>query len=251
MTEQDAQIAALIELHRGLERLGPGDAAFSRRILAGLPRLPAEPGIADLGCGAGSGALLLAEWFGMPVRAVDLSREFLDELEARAQQLGLAHLVEPIEADIGRLDWPAGAIDLLWSEGAAYNLGFATALRQWRPLLAPGGVAVISELSWFNDNIPAPARTYWEHAYPEIGSEADNAAHARAEGFEVLGVRRLPAAAWWNNYYGPLQARIDALHGQAGVVMQAVIRETEAEMALFRSYSDVYGYAFYLLRARD
>jgi SAM-dependent methyltransferase len=251
MTEQEAHVAALIELHRGLERQGPGDAAFSRQILAGLPRLPANPAIADLGCGAGAGALLLAEWVGVPVRAVDLSREFLDELEARAQRLGLAHLVEPIEADIGQLDWPAGSIDLLWSEGAAYNLGFATALRRWRPLLAPGGIAVISELSWFGDDIPAPARTYWEHAYPDIGGEAENIAHSGAQGFEVLGAHRLPAAAWWKNYYGPLQARIDALRGQADAAMQAVIRETEAEMALFRDYSDFYGYAFYVLRARD
>lgn len=250
MTEQDAEIAALIELHRGLERQGPGDAAFSRQILAGLPRLPANPAIADLGCGGGAGALLLAEWSGVPVRAVDLSRELLDELEARAQRRGLVHLVEPIEADIGQLDWSAGTIDLLWSEGAAYNLGFATALRRWRPLLAPGGIAVISELSWFGDDIPAPARTYWEHAYPEIGSEAENMAHARAQGFEVLGVHRLPAAAWWNNYYGPLQARIDALRGQADAAMQVVIHETEAEMALFRDYSDAYGYAFYVLQAR-
>ena len=251
MTEQDAQIAALIELHRGLERLGPGDAAFSRRILAELPHLPADPRIADLGCGAGAGALLLAEWFGTPVRAVDLSREFLDELEARAQWRGLAQLVEPIEADIGQLDWPAGSIDLLWSEGAAYNLGFATALRRWRPLLAPGGVAVISELSWFGDDIPAPARTYWAQACPGIGSEAENIARAGVEGFEVLGVRRLPAAAWWDNYYGPLEARIDAVRARADVVMQAVIRETEAEMALFRDHSEAYGYAFYVLRARD
>lgn len=251
MTEQDAQIAALIELHRGLERQGPGDAAFSRRILAELPCLPANPVLADLGCGAGAGVLLLAEWSGVPVRAVDLSREFLDELAARAQRRGVAHLVEPIEADIGRLDWSPGTIDLLWSEGAAYNLGFATALRRWRPLLAPKGVAVISVLSWFGDDLPAPARTCWEQAYPDIGSEADNIAHARAQGFEVLGVRRLPAAAWWDNYYGPLQARIDAVRGQADAVMQAVIRETEAEMVLFRDYSDVYGYAFYLLRARD
>ena len=251
MTQQDAQVAALIELHRGLERQGPGDAAFSRQILAGLPRLPPNPAVADLGCGAGAGALLLAEWFGVPVRAVDLSREFLDELEAHAQRRGLAHLVEPVEADIGRLDWPAGTIDLLWSEGAAYNLGFATALRRWRPLLAPGGVAVISELSWFSEDGPAPARAYWEHAYPDIGSEAENSAHAGAEGFDLLGVHRLPAAAWWNNYYGPLQARIEALRGQADAAMQAVIRETEAEMALFRAYSDFYGYAFYLLRARD
>jgi hypothetical protein len=33
-------------------------------------------------------------------------------------------------------------IDLLWSEGAAYNIGFANALATWAPALAPGGLRV-------------------------------------------------------------------------------------------------------------
>jgi len=39
------------------------------------------------------------------VRAVDFSRETLDELEVRAKQRGLEHLVETIECDMGSLDW--------------------------------------------------------------------------------------------------------------------------------------------------
>lgn len=249
MTEPDAQIAALIELHRGLERQGPGDLALAREILAELPGLLVEPRIADLGCGSGAGALLLAEWFGMPVRAVDLSREFLDELEVCAKQRGLGQLIEPIKADIGRLDWPAGSIDLLWSEGAAYNLGFTTALRRWRPLLAPGGIAVISELSWFGNEVPAPAREFWQSAYPRIGSEAENIARASAAGFGVLAVHRLAAESWWSSYYDPLQARIAELRPLADTTMLEVIGETEAEMALFRAHSAAYGYSFYVLRS--
>ena len=249
MTEQNPHIAALIELHRGLDRLGPGDEAFSRRILAGLPALPDRPRIADLGCGTGAGALLLAEWLDAPVRAVDLSSVFLADLEARAQVRGLAHLITTVEADIGQLEWPAGCLDLLWSEGAAYNLGFARALRTWGPLLAPGGIAVISELSWFTEDAPAPVRAYWQEAYPEIGSEAENMARAIDAGLEVLGVARLPTEAWWDNYYGPLRRRMAALGQHADPVMQEVIAETALEMSMLREYGDAYGYSFYLLRS--
>jgi cyclopropane fatty-acyl-phospholipid synthase-like methyltransferase len=136
-------IDALIELHRGLPREGPGDTAFARQLLRSLPPLPARPRIADLGCGSGAGALLLAAHFGVPVRAVDTAAVLLDELRERAAARGLAHLITPMLADMGALDWPPASLDLLWSEGAAYSLGFEQALTRWRPLLAAGGVAVV------------------------------------------------------------------------------------------------------------
>ncbi len=245
----DAALRALIELHRGLPRQGPGDGDFSRHLLALLPALPSSPRIADLGCGSGAAALLLAAHFNCPVRAVDLSRAFLDQLEAEAQRRDLAHLIHIEEADIGSLDWPDASLDLLWSEGAAYNLTFAGALRRWRPLLAAGGIAVVSELSWFTDAPPPSAREYWRNAYAHIGTEACNAQRAAAAGFDVLGIRRLPAQAWWDHYYDPLARRIEALKPSADAVMRAVMLESEAEMALFRHCADSYGYAFYLLRA--
>lgn len=248
-TPADEFLAALIELHRGLERMGPGDTQFSRALLASLPALPERPRIADLGCGAGAGALLLAETFAAPVVAVDLSRAFLDELAARAQTRGLAPLVRTVEGDFGALDWPEGSLDLLWSEGAAYHLTFAGAVRRWRPLLASGGLAVISELSWFTATPAAEARAFWDAAYPALASEAANAAEARRAGFEVLKVERLPAQAWWDNYYGPRRRRAEALGESTSAAMQAVLRGTAAEEALFRAHADDYGYSFYVLRA--
>jgi SAM-dependent methyltransferase len=241
-------IAALVAMHEGLERLGPGDEAFNLRILSRLPVLPNPPRIADLGCGTGAGALFLAAHFKAPVSAVDLSAAFLEYMKRRARERKLAHLIRPVVADMGNLGWPEASIDLLWSEGAAYNLTFAGALAAWRPLVAPGGVAVISELSWWESNPPAPARAFWETAYPAMGSEAANVGRAEAAGFKVLGVHRLPSAAWWDNYYGPLLQRIAAIRPSAGPVMQAVISETETEIELFRQYSGSYGYSFYLLQ---
>ncbi|MEO1147245.1 MAG: class I SAM-dependent methyltransferase [Cyanobacteria bacterium J06638_22] len=246
----DAQakyFAALTELHDGLECKGPGDADFSRNILGNLSTLPPKPRIADLGCGSGASALLLAQYFQSTVMAVDSSLAFIDELKARAKQLGLEHLVIPIHGDMAQLDWPVGSIDLLWSEGAAYNLGFEQALKTWRPLLTTSGIAVISEMSWFADDAPEPAIAYWQDAYPVMGTEAENIARAKRSGFSVLSTHRLPSQAWWVNYYEPLRERMQQL--EITPVTQSVIRETEEEMNLFEQFSDFYGYTFYVLQA--
>jgi SAM-dependent methyltransferase len=240
-------IDALIELHRGLPREGPGDTAFARQLLRSLPPLPARPRIADLGCGSGAGALLLAAHFGVPVRAVDTAAVLLDELRERAAARGLAHLITPMLADMGALDWPPASLDLLWSEGAAYSLGFEQALTRWRPLLAAGGVAVVSEMSWFTDTPPAAARDFWAAAYPTMGTESENERRARRAGYQPIDMRRLPAACWWTSYYGPLRARIAQL--APGTIDPAVLRETAEEMALFEAHSDAYGYVFYILAA--
>mgnify|MGYP006282216871 CR=1 FL=1 len=250
MTEpfnEGAYIAALIELHAGVEFKGPGDKDYSRALMAGLPGLPPNPRVADLGCGSGVATLLLAEHFGGVIKAVDLCEAFVEELRRDAAAAGLAGHVEAICADMGALDWPPASLDLIWSEGAAYNLGFERALTLWRTLLAPGGLAVISEMSWFSGERPAPAVEYWQAAYPAMASETENAAHARRTGFEVLDIRRLPAEAWWRNYYDPLKARMEQV--EPTPAMAAVIEETTMEMDLFRRYSDYYGYSFYVLRA--
>ncbi len=249
MEQHSDQIKALIELFSGLERQGPGDASFSRHILSILPALPQNPRIVDFGSGTGAGTLILAKWFNTRITAVDFSRPFLEELESHARAHGLDHLVRTVEGDMGNLEWPEASIDLLWSEGAAYNLTFEGALKVWRPLMVPGGIAVISEISWFASKIPEPCLKFWQNVYPEIADENENSKHARAAGFEVVGIHRLPSEAWWTNYYEPLDERMKTLRPAADPAMQEVIEETEVEIELFRKYSDIYGYSFYLLKA--
>ena len=249
MKEQEKYIKALIELHRGLERQGPGDTVFSNYIVSQIPELPSNPRIADIGCGAGVGALFLADKFRSKVRAVDISRDFLDELKDRAKKRGLEHFVETIECDMGGLDWKSETIDLLWSEGAAYNLTFKGALKAWRPLMAANGIAVISEMSYFTSEIPESVRVYWQKAYPTIGTESENSNHTNLSGFDILGIHRLPSNAWWDNYYGPLRENMNSYKHSEDSVMQAVIKETEEEMKLFEEHEKHYGYSFYIMKA--
>jgi len=249
MEEHDRYIQALIRLHLGLKRQGPGDSDYSNHMLSLIEELPANPRIVDIGCGTGAGTLLLADRFKLKVRAVGLSREFLDELLVRAKRRGLGHLVEVIECDMGSLDWEPETIDLLWSEGAAYNLTFEGALKSWRPFMATNGIAVVSELSYFTTDVPESVRAYWQDACPAIATESENSKHAISSGFELLGCHRLPSSAWWDNYYGPLRENIGSFKHSDDRVMQAVIGEMEEEMKLFEEHGELYGYSFYIMKA--
>ena len=249
MEDQKKYIQALVKLHLGIERQGPGDIDFSKYILSQIPDLPTHPRIADIGCGTGAGALFLADRFKSKVKAVDFSREFLDELINRAKQRGLEHLVEAIECDMGNLDWTPEFIDLLWSEGAAYNLTFKGALKAWRPFMAANGIAVISEISFFTNDVPKSVREYWQNAYPAIGTESENVGHVNSSGFEILGTHRLPSKAWWDNYYEPLLENMNSLKHSQDSIMQLVINETEEEIKLFKEHEKHYGYFFYIMKA--
>ena len=248
MEEQD-YIKALIVLHRGLKRQGPGDSEFSDFIIKQLPALPPKPRITDMGCGAGAGALILAKKYHTKVKAVDFSTEFLEQMMHQARQEGLEELIEPIACDMRELNWEPETIDLLWSEGAAYNLTFEGALKAWRPLMAAQGVAAISEMNYFSNDGSEIVRQYMKKAYPGIKTESKNADLINASGFEVLSMHRLPSKAWWDNYYDPLCKNIEALKDTGDAVMQIVINETEEEMKFFKKHQEDYGYTFYIMRA--
>ena len=248
MEEKNEYLQALIQLHQGLERQGPGDLDFSNHILSSIKELPPSPRIVDFGCGTGTGALFLAEKFELKVKAVDLSKEFLGELNKRAKQRGLEHLVETIQDDMGNLDWKTESIDLLWSEGAAYNLTFKGALKAWRPLMSVNGIAVISEMSYFASEVPEPVKAYWKEAYPDMATESENAEHAKSLGFDVLSIQRLPSKAWWDNYYEPLKKYMEPLKRSKNEATQSVVKETEEEIKLFEEYEEFYGYSFYVMK---
>lgn len=248
-SDASAIIDAMVALHGAMERQGPGDDAYTRRMLDRIPRLPPKPRIADMGCGTGASALVLAEALGTPVDCVDASSAFIATLKVRAEARGLDHLIQGHVGDMARYRHAGGPLDLLWSEGSAYNLTFAGALCAWRPILRTGAFAVISELTWFREERPEKVEAFWAEAYPHLADEPTNIARAQACGFEVLFTERLPSEAWHSGYYAPLSARADALFESATDAMRTVIEETRREIALFEEADDSLGYTFYGLRA--
>ncbi|MCJ0873201.1 bifunctional class I SAM-dependent methyltransferase/N-acetyltransferase [Streptomyces sp. AP-93] len=236
-------------MHRGLPRQSPGSEATTRHLLSLCGPLPERPRALDLGCGPGPSALLLAAEAGgrgADVIAVDLNDGFLDELRAAAAARGLADRIRAVKADMGDLPWPDGSFDLVWAEGSAYNIGFATALARWKRLLAPGGTLVLSECEWTVDEPSAGARAFWDVHYP-LHTTAQNLASVQAAGYQVLGVHLQPDSDW-AAYYGPLGERVAGAPEPAGPEAAAALGFVREEIDVRERYGHEYGYTAYVLR---
>jgi len=130
------------EVDHGL--LGPARAAWSRLLRGWLPPSPAR--VADLGCGTGSLAVLLAEQ-GYDVAGVDFSPEMLRRAHAKAVE----HAVE-VRLDLGDAGHPPldpGAYDVVLTRHVLWDLpDQVAAIGHWARLLRPGGRFVLVEGSW-------------------------------------------------------------------------------------------------------
>lgn len=240
--------SALFDLFEGLPRQAPGGATWTRAALARLPPLPHQPMVVDVGCGTGASTLVLAETLRTRILALDLHHPYLEQLRQRARRQELAHLIETRPGDMRALHIPAGSIDLLWCEGAVYVLGFAEALRLWRPLLAPRGLVVISDCTWLSTDRPREAVAFWSGAYPSMTDIGENVERARAAGYRVLDRIVLPPSAWWDGLYVPLLERMAQLRPTANAELREAIDAMEREIALFRRHSRAYGYVVYVMR---
>lgn len=242
----------MIALHRGLPRQAPGGREHTLRALSLVQDLPPRPRILDFGCGPGAQTIdLLQNTEGLGW-AVDLLPEFLDELRARADLAGVADRLTVVCGDMSAPppEITPQSFDLVWSEGAAYSMGFDDALKTWRRFLCPGGSIVVSELSAWGriDEAPAAVQSFFRTEYPRMRDDAANRAAFEAAGYELTGAFRLPVDAWWDPYYAPLSERLPSFEAAfAGDDLAGEIaRQTRLEIELFREHSDDYGYAFYI-----
>jgi hypothetical protein len=137
-------------------------------------------------------------------------------------------------------------IDLLWSEGAAYSIGFSNALATWAPALVPGGFAAISELSWLKDEAPESAKEFFRSGYPDMQSVQQNVALATRMGYRLLRTYTLPRDTWVDGYYDVLAPRAQALLEHQDPSVRAFAAETVREIEVFECSED--SYVFYVLQ---
>lgn len=62
----------------------------------------------------------------------------------------------------------------------------------------------LTEAVWFTETPPLRAKAAWERWNPAMGTMAQAAAVAQAQGFDVVEAFQVPSEAWWE-YYRPLE----------------------------------------------
>jgi trans-aconitate methyltransferase len=234
-------------LFGGMEKLGPGDNAHTLHVLRLLPNRPFRI-VVDAGCGTGRQTLALVKELGTVVHAVDSYEPFLNDLMRRAGEAKVEHLVQAHCMDMKEIPQLFQDIDLLWSEGAAYNIGFANALATWAPALSADGFAVASELSWLKERAPVAVREFFRSGYPGMQSVQQNRAATERAGYRVLTTYTLPRQAWVDGYYDILAPRAKALLDHPDSSVRDFAAETVREIEVFQCSEDSYGYVFYVLQ---
>lgn len=114
------------ELYESLPRQGPGNRACAARALALCCDLPPAPAVLDLGCGVGGQTLHLTELTSGSIVAVDSHAPSIERLHATVAMRGLIQRVRPLVGDMANPGLPPKSFDLVWSEGALYNIGIET-----------------------------------------------------------------------------------------------------------------------------
>ena len=242
------ELTLLADLHKAGLRQGPGSPDVTRRamVLAGLDgSRPLE--IADIGCGTGAASLELARMLDARITAVDFLPSFLDVLRQRAQAQGLGRIIT-LEASMDALPFTDASFDVIWSEGAVYNMGFEAGIAAWKRFLKPGGKLVLSEITWTTAARPQTITDYWTAQYPEIDTASAKLAVLERHGYRPEGYFLLPFCCWQEHYYGPLRERFPAFLDRHGYSPQAaaIVAAEEEEMALYQRYGQFYSYGMYV-----
>ena len=243
-----------------LPRLAPGDPLVTRQAIHLLLSEQAKPGsaipepqikILDLGCGNGAQTMELAKQTDCTILAVDNHQPFLDELRQRAVLDKVDEKIEPRLSDMHNLHLEEGSFDLIWSEGALYVMGVTDGLNMCHRLLVPDGLLGMTELVWLKPDPPKPCQQFFADEYPAMEDIATNLNMMEACGYEIVHHFTLPESAWWN-YYRPLETRLRSLREKyaADPERLAVIEAVQTEVDIYRTYSDCYGYEFFLLKQK-
>ena len=97
---------------------------------------------------------------------------------------------------------------------------------------------------------PNEIADYWKRMYPGITTIPKNLEIIPRCSYDVLGHFPLPENAWWEEYYHPLEERINQLRAKYKENPETLrtLNSEQEEIDLYRKYSAWYGSVFYVMQ---
>ena len=251
-TIHEFDLNLICEFFSHMERQGPGSPEVTLKALSFINNLNDQSCIADIGCGTGGQTMVLAQHAPGQITGLDLFPGFIDIFNRNARQLGLQDRVKGIVGSMDNLPFQNEELDLIWSEGAIYNIGFERGLNEWRKYLKTGGYIAVSESSWFTDERPAEINDFWMDAYPEMDTLPNQVAKIYKAGYLPVATFILPENCWTEHYFAPkIKAQeifLNKYAGNGAAEEFSWLQSNEEE--LYSKYKEFYGYVFFIAKKR-
>lgn len=232
------------------ERQGPGSREMTLKALNIIGAPGANATIADLGCGTGSSALIIAETTKAQIIAVDIFDTFLQKVQQRAQTKGLN--IHTLHASMDKLPFAPRSLDIIWCEGAIYNIGIESGLKTWYPLLKDEGHIAFTDATWLTEERPEEIENFWQEAYPQMGTIESNLKIIEEAGYQTIEWFVLPRECWTENFYEPQRAaqRVFLSRHRGNPTAEMLVENQRHEAEMYSRYGQHYGYVFYIARKR-
>lgn len=241
MTIQDA----FWLIHEGLPRQGTGSDNTTNKLLDITNVKDNFHKAIDMGCGPGRSTLLMAAR-GVEVTAIDTHQPFLEELRDSAKAKGLEDRIKIENISMDKIPYPDASYDLVWSEGTAYIIGWQKALTDWKRLLKPKGKMVVTDCFWLTDTPSPDAIKFWE-ADPLMMPAEKAIEIAKTVGYSIEFTYLQPDSDWFDEYYNPLEQKIEMLQDNPDPAIREVVKMTEFEISVRRKHGNEYGHIAFML----
>lgn len=247
-TISEFDLSLICEYFSNVERQGPGSPEVTIKALSFIDNLSEQSRITDLGCGTGGQTMVLAQHVPGQITGLDLFPDFIDIFNRNAEKLGLQERVKGITGSMDNLPFEKESFDLIWSEGAIYNIGFEQGLNEWRQYIKQGGYIAVTEASWFTDKRPDEIHDFWMKAEPSIDTIPTKVAQMQKAGYVPVATFILPENCWTEHYFAPQVAVQEKfLTKYAGSkAVESFIAFARHEKELYLKYKEFYGYVFYI-----
>ena len=130
------------------------------------------------------------------------------------------------------MDFPDESLDIIWSEGSIWIIGFERGLREWRRFLKPNGFLVVHD---------------------EVGNITEKLELVSSCGYDLLEYFMLGEDIWWMEYFAPLEKRINEIRTKHADDPEALagLDSDQREIDMFKKNPGRYCSAFFIMQKRQ